>query len=378
MSEQQGQQPENKPQLFNPAAVQPTTGVSAATSRATQEIQAALVIAQANPRNETKAIAKIVMACQRRGLAELSEYEYSRGGTRITGPSIDLILAIANRWGNLLYGWEEVERANGQSKVRCWAWDLESGSRSERSFYVRHWRDTKAGGYELKDERDIYELLANQASRRVRSCLEQVIDQDVIMTALETCHTTLRKGETVPLRDRAVQMCVAFAEFGVTQSMIEKRLGNKLDAISENQLASLRRVYKGLKDGVGQREDYFTPDPLEPKMPSDASEEKAEAEAGLAPSTPPTQPSATPPAKPPGKRTAKAAAEPNPENPLAVVRRLCSGNGIKEGELLGHLSENGSTDGSVATLEELMMTAPGVIKSVIDNWAEVRAQIQGE
>ena len=95
----------------------------AAVARATQEIQAALVIAQRFPRDQIKVKSKIMEACQRKELAEMAEYEYSRGGTRITGPTIDLLRAIANRWGNIRWGWTETDRRDGESSVRCFAWD---------------------------------------------------------------------------------------------------------------------------------------------------------------------------------------------------------------------------------------------------------------
>lgn len=260
---------DNKPELFRDRSQEIIAQQdAAAVARATQEIQAALVIGQRNPRDEVRAEARIMEACKRKSLAVVAEYEYSRGGTKITGPTIDLLRAIANRWQNLLWGWAEVERRNGQSMVRCWAWDTQNNSRSERTFVVRHWRDTQAGGYQLDDERDIYELCANMAARRVRACMEEVIDADIVDKAIDQCRKTLKEGETLPIKDRAAAVVVAFAEHGVTQEMIEARLGNKMNAVSENQLASLRRIYKSLKDGVGRREDYFKGTPVEPNFAS--------------------------------------------------------------------------------------------------------------
>jgi hypothetical protein len=49
---------------------------------------------------------------------------------------------------------------------------LETGYYDERQFQVRHWRDRKqGGGYQLTDERDIYELIANFGQRRKRAVL---------------------------------------------------------------------------------------------------------------------------------------------------------------------------------------------------------------
>lgn len=374
---------ENKPALFADNSQALMQRDAAAVARATQEIQAALVIAQRFPRDEVRVKSKILEACKRKELAEVAEYEYSRGGTRITGPTVDLLRAIANRWGNIRFGWSETERRDGQSTVRCFAWDTQTNGQAERSFVVRHWRDTQGGGYELTDERDIYELLANSAARRVRACMEEVIDSDIITAAIDQCRLTLRSGEKTPLSDRAVQMVATFAEFGVTQAMIEKRLGNKLEAVSENQLASLRRVWKSLRDGVGKREEYFKPETVAPDFtgtapaaaagkPATNPDEAAEAAAGLAPAQPATTPPATTPPPQP------AAEDKATFNTLRALRGLCKMAEIPEGLLLGHLAERGATDGSPATLEELVMSHAAVARMACDQWPTVSAEIKAK
>jgi hypothetical protein len=340
----------------------------AAVARATQEIQAALVIGQRFPRDVIKVKSKILEACQRKELAESAEYEYSRGGTRITGPTVDLLRAIANRWGNIRYGWTEVERIEGQSSVRCFAWDLETNGQAERTFTVRHWRDTRDGGHALTDERDIYELLANMAARRVRACLEEVIDADVVSAAVDQCRLTLKSGEKTPLVDRAVKMLVPFAEFGVTQGMIELRLGNKLDAVSENQLASLRRVYKALKDGVGKREDYFKAEPTKPEFAEPTGpgslgypeQDRALDDGDLGPTPPPVR-----------------GETPNGGfNPLKALRGLLGMAKIKDGELLDWLAETGATDGSFGSLEDLALSkGSDYMKALTEDWPRISAVI---
>jgi hypothetical protein len=353
----------------------------AAVARATQEIQAALVIGQRFPRDEIKVKAKILEACQRKELAEAAEYEYSRGGTRITGPTVDLLRAIANRWGNIRYGWAETERHDGESSVRCFAWDLQTNGQAERTFTVKHWRDTQSGGYALKDERDIYELCANMAARRVRACLEEVIDADVVSAAVDQCRITLKSGEKVPLADRAVKMLVPFAEFGVTQAMIEARLGNKLDAVSENQLASLRRVYKALKDGVGQREDYFKPETSKPEFGGGGAAKTPEPDDNVPmdgatplagqPVDPPTASVAAP-----GGDLKTASSGFNPLKALRGLLKMASPK-LKEGELLDWLAATGQTDGSYGSLEEMGISkGADWMKRLTEKWPEIDAAIK--
>ena len=79
-------------------------------ARAIAEVQAALVIARQNPRDERASMDRILIACQRPGLANAAVYHYSRGGSDISGPSIRLAEAIAQSWGNLQFGIRELER----------------------------------------------------------------------------------------------------------------------------------------------------------------------------------------------------------------------------------------------------------------------------
>lgn len=332
---------------------------AAAVARATQEVQAALVIAQRFPRDEVRAKSKIIEACKRKDLAEVSEYEYVRGGTRITGPTIDLLRAVANRWGNIRAGWAETERTIdslgiGQSTVRTYAWDLQTNFQAERTFKVKHWRDTQTGGYAIKEERDIYEMLANQAARRVRACLEEVIDSDVVNAAVDQCRKTLVEGEKTPLADRAVQMVSAFAEFGVTQAMIEAKLGNALTAVSENQLASLRRIYKSLKDGVGVREDYFRPEMAKPDM------------APYNPVQPPVESAKPTPEKP---------VEKEKDAPLKLLRLALKSRKFTETELLDYLVSSGMVDETMRSLEEVAFVKSSVIDGLVQNWAEFAGKI---
>ena len=140
-----------------PIGAQPQSDalVKATSQRGIAEVQAAMLIAQRFPRNEAAARDQILVACQRPGLAEGAVYEYARGGTAISGPSIRLAEAIAQKWGNLQFGFQVIEQRVGMSTVEAFAWDLESNTRQTRTFQVPHTRHTKKGQYALEDPRYI-------------------------------------------------------------------------------------------------------------------------------------------------------------------------------------------------------------------------------
>lgn len=228
------------------------------SSRASQEVQAAMLIAKRFPRDETSAVVKIKNACKRKKLAEMAIYTYPRGGTSVEGPSIRLAEAIAQCWGNLDFGVVELEQRNGESTCMAYCWDLESNTRQTKIFQVRHVRDTKSGPKALRDARDIYELVANQGARRVRACILGVIPGDIVDEALDEVNKTLKLGDSRPIGDRVRAMAVAFDEIGVSKAMIESRLRHNLDATNEQELISLRKIYQSIKDGASTREDWFT------------------------------------------------------------------------------------------------------------------------
>lgn len=255
-----------------------STTTEMVTTRQAQEVQAAMVIAKKFPRDEVESYNRIMRACQRKSLAEQSMYEYPRGGTKVTGPSIRLAEAMAQNWGNLDFGIIELEQKNGESQVMAYAWDLETNTRQTKIFNVPHIRGTKKGNIPLTDPRDIYELVANQGARRVRACILGVIPGDVIDSAIDECKKTLAGGNKEPLIDRVRKGIKLFEDnFSVTLEMLEKYIGCKSEVFSEHDMIRLNNVYKSLRDGMAKREDYFEIAlPVDEKEVSDPFEKKEE------------------------------------------------------------------------------------------------------
>lgn len=247
--------------------------------RAVAEVQAAMMIARINPRDPVRAMDSILNACTRPTLANAAIYEYAKGGQSVTGPSIRLAEAIAQQWGNIHFGFREMSRGldfDGvtYSEIEAFAWDMETGTKRPLQFRVRHWIDTKGGGRKCRDEREIYELTANMAQRRVRSCLLAVIPGDVTEAAVAQCNVTMRaSADTSP--EAMKKMVEAFAQFGVTKDQIEKRIQRRLDAIQPAQVVSLKSVYASLRDGMSVASDWFD------EIESGAGEKKVSAAEAL-------------------------------------------------------------------------------------------------
>ncbi|AGF28249.1 MULTISPECIES: hypothetical protein [Bacillus amyloliquefaciens group] len=239
---------------------QQATGVTteAMVSRQAQEVQAAMVIAKKFPRDVYAAFDRIKKACERRLLAENAVYEYPRGGTKVSGPSIRLAEALAQNWGNIDYGIMELEQKAGESSVMAYAWDLETNTRQTKIFTVKHERKARGAITKLDDPRDIYEMVANQGARRVRACILGVIPGDIVDAAVDMCQKTLISGHKEPLEDRLRSAFSLFKkEFGITKEMIQEYIGSNVDAFTEQDFLKIGRIYTSLRDGMAKKEDYF-------------------------------------------------------------------------------------------------------------------------
>lgn len=252
--------------IENPMAIAQTSkqmsvGMAQSEQREIAEVQAMVMMAKRFPRDQIAAMDRVINAFSRPTLAEASQYQYSKGGADVSGPSIRSAEAIAQQWGNIEYGFKEVSRGIGQdgvpfSEVLAFAWDTETITRKPLQFIVRHWRDTKKGGYQIRDEREIYELVANMAQRRVRACLLSIIPGDVTEVAMKQADLTMRaKADTSP--EAMEKMVVAFEPFGVTKGQIEKRIQRRIDAIQPAQVVSLKKIYTSLRDGMSVAADWF-------------------------------------------------------------------------------------------------------------------------
>ena len=239
-------------------------GMTQTSTRELAEMQAGIFLAKQFPRDQRQATENILTACQRPGLANVAVYSYARGGTNIAGPSIRLAEELARNWGNLDCGWNEIEREFDKSKLEAWAWDKQTNVKKMIHFFVPHYRTTRLERKRITDERDLYELLANQAARRMRNCILALIPGDIIDAAVEQCQRTMVTHVDIS-PDSIKKLADAFAQFGVTKAQIEKRIQRRLDAITPAQFVKMREIYTSLNDGMSDPADWF-----------EAEEEKSE------------------------------------------------------------------------------------------------------
>lgn len=241
--------------------------VTIESDRAVAEAQGKLIIAKRFPRDEARAFQKIMEACSRPQLANVAMYAYPRGGQQITGPSIRLAEELARCWGNMSYGSRELSRREGVSEMEAFAWDEETNVRTVQQFTVKHIRDKQGGGVPLKDERDIYELTANQAGRRMRARILAIMPPDLVESAVEQCRKTIAGKSDEPLADRVRKMVTKFAKFGVTADHVERRIGHALTEVTPDDIVDLTAIYTSIKDGAKVSDWFNSTPPVDPNAP---------------------------------------------------------------------------------------------------------------
>lgn len=249
-------------------------------SKQLTEVKGKMILARQFPRDTNRSLENVLLECKRPRLAEVAQYEYPKGDTVVKGPSIRLVEVLARHWGNIDSGVSEIDTYDDHTVVKAYAWDLETNVSDEKVFAVQHKRSTKRGSYKLTDERDIYEMVANKAARRKRSCLLAVMPGWYVDAALEACEETLRNSVTNGKSIEAVREAVvsAFAEFGVSPDNIAAKLSRPIDKLDPNDIVKLRHLYAAIKDGFVKAQDAFDLSAPTPEdLPSEEEENALEA-----------------------------------------------------------------------------------------------------
>ena len=239
-----------------------------AEARVVAEVKAQVLMARQFPRDAAVAADRILRECARPTLADAAVYTFPRGKETVTGPSIRLAEVLARNWGNCTFGYEVLERRQdhmgiGHSVIRAYAWDLETNMYVSRQFELAHYRSTRTGGYKLTDDRDIYELEANMAARRIRACILQMIPGDVTQIAVAACRKTASTGLAQKMgnkeeREKLIAATLrVYEKMGIALADLEGYLNARRDDWTADHMLRLKELKNGIEDGVLSIGDVF-------------------------------------------------------------------------------------------------------------------------
>lgn len=250
-----------------PARVGQATAVE--QSRAVAEVHGAILVAQQCPRDVAGAIAAMRQSCSMPALADKAFYRVPRGGKTANDITIHLAKDLARCWGNIQYGHSELLRddGHGQSEMQAWAWDVQTNTRTVLTFIVPHKRDNKdLGPQPLVDMQAIYENNANVGARRLRECIKSVLPPWYVEEAKERCRKTAVDGPVdengkprKTLEQRVADAIGTFADLGVTETDLARKIGRPAARWTGYDLADLTVVYRSIRNGEVSRDEEFPP-----------------------------------------------------------------------------------------------------------------------
>jgi len=235
-------------------AVTQTTAVE--QSRAVAEVQAAVTVAQAMPRDINRAVAEMRDSCGRLAMANRAFYSVPNRGN---GPTVHLARELARIWGNVDYGVRELRRDDegGMSEVMASAWDQQANVRSSRSFQAPHAKMAKGHRQAITDLDDIYRNNQNVGAKAVRECIMSVLPRWFVEEAQDICRQTLNKGEGATLADRVAKMVTLFRDLGVTVEQLEAKTHKKRGQWDAGDVAQLGIDYTSVtRDGIDKDEMF--------------------------------------------------------------------------------------------------------------------------
>jgi hypothetical protein len=228
--------------------------VAPSTAAAIQEIQASIVVAKKFPRIVDECWAKLMQSCKRQSFAKKASYSYPRGGTQITGPSVNLARTAGQCYGNIRYGVDIVRDDDEDRTIVGWAWDVENNVRASYPDHFKKLIFRKKGGWVVPDERDLRELTNRRGAIALRNALIHIMPRDFIEDAEAMCLKTLKDDIKDPAGEKK-RLILAFDEIGVTVEMLTAYV--KSDPWSPDDLVELQGIITAIKEGTNKRDDYF-------------------------------------------------------------------------------------------------------------------------
>lgn len=314
--------------MFSRASLPAMAGINAGavsieTERAIAEAQGQLILAKRFPRDLNAAYAEMMEACKLPAMASVAFWSKPQGGSTISGPTIRLAEELARVCGNIEYGHRELSRDGEKSEVEVYAWDKQGNTRRTRQITVMHVIDTKNGPKKCRDQAEIDGLIANKASKQMRSQILSLIPAWLKEAAIEECRKTLAGNNTMPLAERIRKMTQVFAPYGITVKHLEDHLGHPLDQTTSDELVDLHGIYNAIKDG-GKPSEFFggvaeEPEPSEQADKIAAAAAKPAENKRKAPEKPAAEKQAPPPPAAEEKPAEQAQQAPPPQQQAAPV-----------------------------------------------------------
>jgi len=249
------------------------TAASSAAAQAAALVQARYVVALQRPRDWDDVRHRLLSECRRPAFAAVAEY-HKPIGKGVTGPSIRFVEAALRCIGNCAQGSTVLYDDSDKRIVSVYVTEMESNTTYEKSITISKTVERKnARGYEVLGERvntygdtiyivratddDLLNKEGSLVSKALRTLGLRLIPGDLVEEGIGLCRESV-KLKIDPAESRK-RLADAFGALGVKPSNLAEYLGHSLEQCTPAQLAHLRTIYTGLKEGVATWQDYISP-----------------------------------------------------------------------------------------------------------------------
>lgn len=230
------------------------------------QVNARFIMAMKNPRNEDNAEVKIINTCKNPMFAEKAVYKKPVGGKNMEGLSIRFAEEMARNWKNLYINTTIIFEDESKRLVRVMVLDLESNLNYDKTILIEKTVERKfSKGRDVISERlNSYservfivkatedELMIKEsslASKAIRNgilrCIPAHIKEQAMEIAKEAIRTKINKDPNAAKQS----ILKNFASLNILPEEIEKYLDHPLDQISKDEIADLKMIHSGIKDG---------------------------------------------------------------------------------------------------------------------------------
>lgn len=247
--------------------------MAASAAAAQARVQAAVILALKNPRDEARAKDRILDRCNDPEFAQKAIYKVPRGGQDIEGLSIRFAEEVILAWGNVSIRRQVIHETETERVVNISVMDLQANVTYDTDVTVPKTveRKSNAGRVVLRkrinssgqmiyivaatdEEVDVKE--AALASKQIRNNGLRLIPSAFKELCFRACRQArLGKMKANP-QDAATKMIAAYAEIGVTAAMIADVLGHPASAASPEEMDNLLAVYNGIVERETTWADY--------------------------------------------------------------------------------------------------------------------------
>ncbi len=224
-----------------------------------------IALAYSRPRDWGTVQASVLKSCERPGFAKRSRYKLKMGKDTIVGPTIRLAEELARKMGNMSIATTIVSDMPTERIMRVAIMDLEVNLTDEVDRIVeksveRSYADGRivlsqrrnAKGYPVfRVVATVDEVTAKvgiEVSKMKRNLIMALVPRDVIDEIMEAIAAV--EVEDAKRAGSVDKLIAAFAKIKVTQTQLEEHLGHSALKMTPEQIAELRMVWTGIKDGA--------------------------------------------------------------------------------------------------------------------------------